>query len=77
VSNWQSFEGANFERQVPAHRSDYRTIPGSEEPFFRYTCIWTGEVPRMVRVLMKAEDPNGRLRDGQWWEFVLKPGSGS
>ena len=73
VNNWQTFAGANFERQLPRPRSDYKAITAAEEADFRYTCIWTGETPRMVRILMKAEDANGRLRDGQWWEFVLQP----
>jgi hypothetical protein len=38
---------------------------------FRYVCAWTDNAPAMLRIVMKLEDPAGRLADGHWVEFVL------
>jgi hypothetical protein len=38
---------------------------------FRYTCAFRNEAPAMIRITMKLDDPTGRLRDGQWFQFVL------
>ena len=38
---------------------------------FRYVCAWTDGGPSLIRIVMKLEDPAGRLADGQWTEFVL------
>ena len=51
-----------------------------------YVCMWVNDgrtaadsgpkpflLPSMLRVLIKVEDPTGRLPDGRWWEYILKP----
>lgn len=75
---------ALFEKEVPGDPAsvgksnvnvDYAqltfTSPQAIKDNFRYTCVWTNGAPPMVRVLMKVEDPTGRLREGQWWEVIL------
>src|SRR5688572_9017427 len=47
----------------------YGTIKNPQS--FRYVCAWTDSAPAMIRIVMKLEDPAGRLADGQWTEFVL------
>jgi hypothetical protein len=39
----------------------------------RYTCLWTNGSPRLVRMLMKVEDPAQRIQGGQWYEYILGP----
>ena len=36
-----------------------------------YTCVWVNSAPVMVRVSLKLQDPDGKLREGQWVEYVL------
>jgi len=38
---------------------------------FKYVCAWRNDAPPMIRVLMKFDDPTGRLREGQWYEYVM------
>ena len=40
-------------------------------PSFVYTAAFHNEAPPMIRITMKIEDPSGKLRDGQWYQFVL------
>jgi prepilin-type N-terminal cleavage/methylation domain-containing protein len=66
---------ASFEKEVPNINPDYAkltfTSPQALRDNFKYTCVWTNGAPPMVRVLMKIEDPTGRLKEGQWWEVIL------
>jgi hypothetical protein len=38
----------------------------------RYTAVWRNDVPAMVRILMKVDDPNNAVQDGPWFEYVFK-----
>jgi len=38
----------------------------------RYTAVWRNDVPAMVRILIKLDDPNNTLADGPWFEYVFK-----
>ena len=38
---------------------------------FRYTCVWVNSAPTMIRIVLKLEDPAGRLPEGQWYEYVV------
>jgi prepilin-type N-terminal cleavage/methylation domain-containing protein len=38
----------------------------------RYTAVWRNDVPAMVRILIKVDDPNNTLADGPWFEYVFK-----
>ena len=40
--------------------------------YARYTAVWRNDVPAMVRILMKVDDPNGAMQDGPWFEYVFK-----
>jgi type II secretory pathway pseudopilin PulG len=64
---------APHEREVPipAPGGDYGAIPIADGPAFRYTCVWSNSSPSMIRIVLKLEDPAGRLPDGQWFEYVL------
>jgi hypothetical protein len=41
-------------------------------PSARYTAVWRNDVPAMVRILIKLDDPNNALQDGPWAEYVFK-----
>lgn len=43
----------------------------SVAPLFKYTAAFHNEAPAMIRVTMKIDDPSGKLRDGQWYQFIL------
>jgi hypothetical protein len=38
----------------------------------RYTCAWYDNMPAMIRILIKVDDPNNRVKDGPWYEYVFK-----
>jgi type II secretory pathway pseudopilin PulG len=51
--------------------NDYRNFPASAANAFRYTCAWHNDGPAMIRITMKVDDPTGRIKDGQWFQYVL------
>ncbi len=70
--------GAAFERELPQPSGKFylngQANVGTGTAFFnnfRYTCVWQDGGPAMLRILVKMEDPGGRLPDGQWFEYVL------
>jgi|GEM_PF-1105821 len=40
--------------------------------YSRYTAVWRNDVPAMVRILIKVDDPNSVLADGPWFEYVFR-----
>ena len=38
---------------------------------FRYVSAWRNDAPLMIRVLVKIDDPTGKLQDGQWYEYIF------
>jgi hypothetical protein len=50
--------------------NDYRNFTGSPSAF-RYTCAWHNDGPLMIRITMKVDDPTGRIKDGQWFQYIL------
>jgi hypothetical protein len=66
---------AAFERELPLQppNGDYTaslSAPAAKAAF-RYTCVWVNSAPTMIRIVLKLEDPAGRLPEGQWYEYVL------
>ncbi len=51
--------------------SRFKTANGMSPQNFRYVCAWHNDAPPMIRILMKFDDPAGRLQEGQWYEYVL------
>ncbi len=37
----------------------------------RYTAVWKNAAPAMVRILMRLDDPSGRVPNGQWAEMTF------
>jgi type II secretory pathway pseudopilin PulG len=38
----------------------------------RYVAAWHDDVPAMVRILIKVDDPNNKVKDGPWYEYVFR-----
>ena len=38
----------------------------------RYACAWYDDMPAMIRILIKVDDPNNKVKDGPWYEYVFK-----
>ena len=38
----------------------------------RYACAWYNDMPAMIRILIKVDDPNNKVKDGPWYEYVFK-----
>jgi hypothetical protein len=49
---------------------DYATFKGPASSF-AHVCAWRNDAPLMIRVLVKIDDPTGKLQDGQWYEYVF------
>ena len=68
---------APFERYVPGGPTKFgsRSYAVNDFKERNYTCLWTGagQTPKLFRILIKVEDPSGRVPTGQWWEYVLMP----
>lgn len=61
---------------IPAG-SDYAKItsiggPKGINSNSHYYCIWRNGAPKLVRILMKIDDPNARVANGRWVEQVFK-----
>jgi type II secretory pathway pseudopilin PulG len=55
----------------PNWQQDYsQAKPGSEAGFL-YTCAWHNDAPLMIRITMKVDDPTGKLKGGQWYQYIL------
>jgi hypothetical protein len=44
--------------------------PG-DAPLFKLTAAFHNQAPPMIRITLKIDDPSGKLRDGQWYQYVL------
>jgi prepilin-type N-terminal cleavage/methylation domain-containing protein len=64
---------ASWEKDLPPSpaANDYANLQNTQAPGFRYTCAWRNDAPPMIRILIKIDDPTGKLQDGQWYEYVL------
>jgi hypothetical protein len=63
---------ASWEKVLPKPAvADYATLANSDAANFRYICAWHNGAPPMIRILIKIDDPTGKLQDGQWYEYVL------
>jgi prepilin-type N-terminal cleavage/methylation domain-containing protein len=51
--------------------NDYRNFPSAQANAFRYTCAFHNDAPAMIRITMKVDDPTGRIKDGQWFQYIL------
>lgn len=49
----------------------FKASNGLSPQNFKYVCAWRDDAPPMIRILMKLDDPSGRLQEGQWYEYVL------
>jgi hypothetical protein len=38
----------------------------------RYVCVWTDDVPAMIRIWMQVDDPTERVLEGQRIELVFR-----
>ena len=59
----------NTSQIAPAALAKFRMIPNGSN----VTYVWLNGAPKMVRVLVKMEDPAGRVPDGVWFEYILGP----
>ena len=51
-------------------QQNYANFKGDPQTF-QYICAWHNDAPLMIRVLVKIDDPTGKLQDGQWYEYVF------
>jgi prepilin-type N-terminal cleavage/methylation domain-containing protein len=60
----------------PANTTNYATTTSTSPVNYptsaRYTAVWRNDVPAMVRILIKVDDPNNAIKDGPWYEYVFK-----
>jgi prepilin-type N-terminal cleavage/methylation domain-containing protein len=50
------------------------TLPAFNDPANppRYVAAWHDDMPAMVRILIKVDDPNNKVKDGPWYEYVFR-----
>jgi hypothetical protein len=58
-------------KNEPSWQQDYRNFPPGSANAFRYTCAFHNDAPAMIRITMKVDDPTGRIKDGQWFQYIL------
>jgi hypothetical protein len=69
---------STFEQEVPALTGgDYAALgalhgPGGAGTAAHYYCVWRNGAPKLVRILMKIDDPTGRAKAGRWVEEVFR-----
>jgi hypothetical protein len=52
-------------------QQNYGLYPIKAAANFAHVCAWRNDAPLMIRVLVKIDDPTGKLQDGQWYEYVF------
>jgi prepilin-type N-terminal cleavage/methylation domain-containing protein len=38
----------------------------------RYVAAWHDDMPALIRILIKVDDPNNKVKDGPWYEYIFK-----
>jgi type II secretory pathway pseudopilin PulG len=61
--------GSNF--STPANGPNGNAFNNPKNPP-RYVAAWHDDMPAMVRILIKVDDPNNKVKDGPWYEFVFR-----
>src|SRR6185436_16624461 len=52
-------------------QQNYGLFPNNSAQAFNYVCAWHNDAPPLIRILVKIDDPTGRLQDGQWYEYIF------
>jgi hypothetical protein len=55
-----------------ANIKDYASPTAGLGAGARYTAVWRNDVPTLVRILIKVDDPSNALQDGPWSEYIFK-----
>jgi hypothetical protein len=57
----------------PNWQRDYSTLSSTpaDGANFKDTCAFHNDAPAMIRITMKVDDPTGRIKDGQWFQYIL------
>lgn len=55
----------------PNWQQDYSLVANAAAANFLYTCAWHNDAPLLIRITMKVDDPTGKLKDGQWYQYIL------
>jgi hypothetical protein len=50
--------------------NDYNNNTAHVPP--RYVAAWHDDMPTLVRILIKVDDPNNKVKDGPWYEYVFR-----
>jgi hypothetical protein len=37
-----------------------------------YVAAWHDDMPALIRILIKVDDPNNKVKDGPWYEYIFK-----
>jgi prepilin-type N-terminal cleavage/methylation domain-containing protein len=63
----------------PTTSNGFQTGMGSTGNYFnnplnppRYVAAWHDDMPAMIRIIVKVDDPNNKVKDGPWYEYVFK-----
>jgi len=64
-------------KTLPVTESAYSYLqavpyPSSTGKYGKYVALWRDDVPAMVRILVKVDDPNSGQSNGPWFEYVFK-----
>jgi hypothetical protein len=51
-----------------------QVLPAFNDPLNppRYVAAWHDDMPAMIRIIMKVDDPNNKVKDGPWYEYVFR-----
>jgi prepilin-type N-terminal cleavage/methylation domain-containing protein len=65
--------GAPFEHVLPFPNGNYITSTSTTANPFAYDCAWNPmePKPKMIRIIFTLDDPNGKLPEGQTFEYVF------
>jgi prepilin-type N-terminal cleavage/methylation domain-containing protein len=59
-------------QSVPAAGAPYGIAFNDPNNPPRYVAAWHDDMPAMIRILIKVDDPNNKVKDGPWYEYVFK-----
>jgi len=65
--------GFGFNNAFHVNINDDTThTPPSPQNNARYVAAWYNDMPAMIRILIKVDDPNDKLKVGPWYEYIFR-----
>jgi type II secretory pathway pseudopilin PulG len=67
-----NFDPTHDYANAVAYKGGFAIFFGDPNNPPRYVAAWHDDMPAMIRILIKVDDPNNKVKDGPWYEYVFR-----